>query len=305
MRPSDIRYKARRTDAFSGAGIVITRRIVLIVLIACFLQAAMVRTGTAQKNSRSRQQDERRENQRVAQAEKHLKQVQKELADARKQLREHSQAALAAAEAAQAAKTKLNAAKEAAEDRLAESLGIGSALENLKAARARLKAIAEPIVQSLHRSDAWQKTRSAADQALTERDRIEEDLALSDQQRTAQLQQLRELIQKPYELELEAVAADAEGKRASDAVEAASEAVNKIRRAISPEKVAQDAQVRSAGEALKQAEAEQQAAAKRLAATRTAASKVQAQLLTAQSSLAQARRADAADPNRPQPRRPK
>ena len=280
----------------------IARAAVTFILAASLLMLILAQSGYSQKNNRN-QSAERRENQRVQQAQQHLKQAQKELADAQKQLRERLQSYRIAAKATESAKTKQLETKEAAEDRLADSLGIASAIEKLQAAREQLKTLSIPIIERLHSTRQWQQAKMEADQATAELDRTEEDLELSEANRLAKLKQLRATIRKPYDLELAAVAADPDGKRASDAVNAATDVVHQKRKAISPEKVMNDPKVLQATQELTKAEAQHQSAMKALAASRATAMKAQNQLLTAQTNLTQARRADAADSNRPKKKR--
>jgi hypothetical protein len=255
----------------------------------------------AQRNNRERL-DEQRENQRVAQAEKALQQAKKELGESQKALQAQVKEAVASSQLVILAKKRQREAEENAEDRLGESLGIGQAAQAVKSARKQLEQVSKPILDQLHASPTWKEAQSAAEKAKITQQDLLADTELDDAQRNRQLKSLVEVLEKPADLDRQAILADSEGKKLSEQVDTLQAKLDKIRKSISPDKVSADKEVVQAKQGLAKAEEHERSMGKEVGKLRSLALKAQKEVALATQSLAKARAADAADPNRPKPK---
>ncbi len=269
------------------------------VLLVCISCPCPILYAQKKQNNQNNQRDERRENERVADAEKNLKQAQNHKNDADKALRLAARNVQAANAAVQSARVKLNDVHDQVADKLADSLGIDQAVAKWKQAKSKLEEISRPIVTALHATEPWKTAKAQADKAHAQREKLLDDVDVDDKDRAAQLKTLESMERKPSELEQQAIAADAKGKKALAEVEATYEAAQKIRKSISEDKIAADPQVVRATKDVNEAESKLKNATKELASARSEQLKQLQKVNEASQSLAKAKMADAADSNRP------
>lgn len=265
-------------------------------IIVCTIVLVMDNNAFAQKGN-SPNQDERRENERVAKAERSLAEVKKELSAIQKELRSEMGNLERSTSALPQLKRKAREAREEAEDRLGAKVGIPDALTKVRQARAVLDEIAMNVREQLHKTPGWIQANEARIQAKKAR-----ELLLDDQEQTDNDEKLIDLgtvINKPIELENEAIARDPIAIDATKRLSTQQAELEKKRKLLPSGEVEKDRKFVQGVSEIEKKQKEIVAIESKLKNVKSDASKIQRRYGEAQMSLQKAKAADAADSNRP------
>lgn len=261
----------------------------LLLVINCDL-------AWAQKGANSR--DERRENQRVAAAEKTLSEVKKELASIQNDLkREMGHLEKGEASLIQLRKA-VRQAKEDAEDRLGDKLGIPKALQAVRSARETLDKASANVIASLANDASWKEAKPLADAARQIKKTLNEDVELDDEERELKLREANAQIAKLDAIEQEAIAKDPAAIKAKEGMLASQNELDTLRKKLPKDKIESDPKVVQLNRDIEKKEKELNNFKNAIAKLRMEASKTQRRFSQATMSLRNAKAADAADSNR-------
>lgn len=263
------------------------------LVAACFMSVPAL----AQKKGSNDRRDEQRENERVQKAEKEVTQSRKALNEFQGDLRTALKQLDDAQDKLVLAKRGLNEAKDSAEAELGAKLGIPEAIAAVNEKRKRFEELSKPILDKLHARPEWKSLETQVAKAKSEREALRENVELEDDEREKQLKALSEIIAKPFNVETQAIQADADCMKARKEVDDASAKLVETRKKLSESKI--DAHPLVAAAKKKVAEVDKTVASseKALTAVRSSATKAQRSLQQALSELSRAKQADAADSN--------
>ena len=194
-------------------------------------------------------------------------------------------------------KKKARDAREEAEDRLGAKVGIPEALAKVRQARYALEEIAVNVREQLHKTPGWIQANEAGNQAKKEKERLREDGEQTDNDDT--IKDLGTVINKPLELENEAIARDPIAMDATKRLSTQQVELEKKRKLLQIGEVEKDRKVVQTISEIEKKEKEIVAIESKLKKVRSDASKIQKRVGDAQLSLQKAKVADAADSNRP------
>jgi len=250
-----------------------------------------------EQKGNSPNQDERKENERVDKAERSLAEVKKELSAIQKEFRSERGSLERSISALPQLKKKAREAREEAEDRLGVKVGIPDALTKVRQARAAVEEIAVIVRDQLHKSAGWIQANEAGNYAKKAREFLLDDVEQTDND--AKLEELGSVINKPLELENEAVARDPIAMDATKRLTMMQAELEKKRKLLPIGAVEKDPKVLQAMNEIEKKEKAIVAIESKLSKVRSEASKIQKRFGDAQFSLQRAKAADAADSNRP------
>jgi hypothetical protein len=271
-------------------------RVFLPSLVLAYAVLGMSHQLFAQKNANA--QDERRENQRVASVERALGEVKQELAAMQKRLRQE----LSQLEREEAALVQLRrngrVAREDAEDRLGEKIGIPQSLKKVRDARAELDKVTAKVIDSLATNPDWKKAKEKADQARTLKKTLQEDVELDEDEREQKLSELQLSISQLEELERAAVSKDPLANKANETLNASSAALQQLRKTLPKDKIDADPKVQQIEKEIDKQEKQVAHSKSSILKSRMEAAKLQRKFVQAQTNLRNARAADASDSNK-------
>ena len=265
-------------------------------IIVCTTLLTTNSSAFAQKGN-SPNQDERKENERVDKAERSLAEVKKELSAILKEFRSERGSLERSISALPQLKKKAREAREEAEDRLGVKVGIPDALTKVRQARAAVEEIAVNVRDQLRKTAGWIQANEAGNYAKKARELLLDYVEQTDND--AKLTELGSVINKPLELENEAVARDPIAMDATKRLTMMQAELEKKRKLLPIGEVEKDPKVLQAMNEIEKKEKGIVAIESKLSKVRSEASKIQKRFGDAQLSLQRAKAADAADSNRP------
>lgn len=266
---------------------------VVSLVAACFTSVP----AAAQKKGSNDRRDEQRENERVQKAEKEVTQARKTLNEVQGDLRTALKQLDAAQDKLVLAKRGLNEAKDTAEAELGSKLGIPEAIAAVNEKRKRFEELSKPILDKLHARPEWKTLETQVAKAKAERETLRENVELEDDERGKQLKALSEIISKPFNVETQAIQADADCMKARKELDDASAKLLETRKKLSESKIDAHPLVVSAKKTVTEVDKTVALSEKALATTRSSATKAQRSLQQALTELSRAKQADAADSN--------
>ncbi len=279
-----------------------SRRSVLQIWMICLsllLSSTFIQPVLAQRsNKNSERRDEQRENERVQRAQRELNEAQKQLRDKQSDLKAMVRKVDAAQDKLVAAKKTLRDVEDAVEAEIGASLGIPEAISQVSARRKEYDTLAKPILDALHAKSEWKTVQAEAEKAKADRESLRENVELEDDQRDQQLKILATIIQRPFDLEDKALAANADCVAAKKTVDEAAMKLAELRKKLSPGKVDAHPKVVAARKALEEAQKSLNKQEQALSSDRSAATKAQRAVVAAQNELNRAKQADAKDSNK-------
>jgi predicted nucleic acid-binding Zn-ribbon protein len=249
--------------------------------------------------------DERKENQRVANAEKALAEVKKDLSAIQKNLKQELTQQNKDEDSLVALRKKVRQAREDAEDRLGESVGIPAALKKVRLARTELDMASAEVLAKLAMTSEWKQANAKAAEAKEQKKSLLENLELDAQDRLQTMSKLTETIARLAEIEQQAISKDPKANKANAALNGAQSELEIVRKKLPRDKIDADTQVVQIEKEISKREKSIRDLDSAITKLRNEASKVQKRMVQAQSSLKNARAADAADPNRNTKKNPK
>ena len=262
------------------------------------LAIAVSVSSLAYAQGKADRKDEKRENERVNDAKQELQKAQHEVAASVKAFRVQNIELQRAAGVLRSNQLAYSQAREAAEERLADSSGLPEAIRKMRGLRDEIATLSKPILEQLHKSDKWKvasKQASAAqqirEQLLTDESRTEADLG-------AQLTELENQIAAPESVDSAAIDADPKIKRLKVDYHQALDAIADLRRKIDSSKIDADPEVKSHRSKLEASERELAAQRKALATLNVKVANMQSALIAANRKLQQAQAADQNDSNK-------
>ncbi len=268
-------------------------------LLALFASLALFHnSGLAQKGNTPKQ-DERKENERVAREERLVTDAKKDLSAIQKEWKAEMGRLEKSKLTLQQLKKRAREAREDAEDRLGEKMGIPDALTKVRKAGAALEEIAVSLREQVHLTPAWLQSKEASEVAKKTRAALLEDEAQIGIDNDAKLNDLSKLISKPIDVENEFIARDTNAIEATKRLAEQQAELDKKRKLLPTGDVEKDKKVMEVLNEIQKKEKERIEVEAKLKKAEREASKIQKQLAEAQLNLQKAKAADAADANRP------
>jgi hypothetical protein len=271
------------------------RNIALIVAL-CAIGGA-VHTLAAQDRNNNRK-DEKREDERVRKAQQEVSEIGKKLSASRSDLNSSLKALDQSQTKFLLANRQLREAQEAVEAELGRSIGLPEALEKVRQQRDRYNELIQPVIAQLHATPEWKTLQTQVAQAKIDRQALRENVALEADEHQKQLAMLDAILNRPDELESQAIHAKPACVEAQEELKKAQAEVGQLRKKLTVSKVDSHPKVAAAKKQLNEILSAKMADEKKVTAARNAAVKVQQDLSRAQEELLKAKQADAKDPNR-------
>ncbi len=263
-----------------------TRPILLLALIF----GGLLSLTHAQKNPA----EEKKEAERIRNAEQAFNKAKDQFQAAEKKFKAALQAHRAAEQRVVKAKSAIDRARDAAEEKLEDSTGLPRAVKAYEAAKKAFAEAAAPIRTQFQQSSAFEAAKAKAEEALTARENLRNEVGLEGGELTQRIGELNKLIRAPEELEQAAVMQNSAAKKAYEKMLDAQKDAAAIREKIK-DRIDNEAGVKKAQAEIADALKDEQQAERAAAAARSAAVKEQQQAIQAQKHLADARAADKRD----------
>lgn len=270
----------------------------VLITIAIFTFANSFALAQRNNGNNNNRRDEQKENERVQRAQRALSEAQKELREKQADLKSAVKKLDTAQDKLVPAKRALREAEDAAEAEIGASLGIPEVVALVNSRRKEYDALAKPVLDDLHAKPEWKAVQADADKAKTDKEALRENVELEDDERDLQLKKLAAIIQRPFDIEDKALAANTECAAAKKLVDEAAMKLAELRKKISPGKVDSHPKVVAAQKALENVQKSFAQEEKLLTNSRTAATKAQRSVVAAQNELNRAKQADANDNNK-------
>lgn len=249
--------------------------------------------------SKADRKDEKRENERVNDAKQDLQKSQRELSAAVKAFRAESADVRRDEGALRLSQTKYSQAREAAEERLADSSGLPEAIRKMRAVRDEIETLSKPVLEQLHRTDKWKAASKQAKEAQLARASLLADDTRTDDEMTNQLAELEKQFAAPDALDATAIETDPKIKQLKVDFGKTLDAIAELRRKIDSSKIDADPEVKSLKGKVESSERDLAAQRKSLAGLNAKVANAQSALVAANRKLQQAQAADQKDSNKP------
>lgn len=263
-----------------------------------FLTCVFLTTNLASAQTKADRKDERRENERVADAKADLQKSQRELGAAIKSYRKQSNEVKLAEDRLKSLQRDYSQAREAAEERLAESSGLPEAIRKMRGLREEIESASKPILAELHATQKWKSVAKSASDATQVRKKLLADESRTDEDLANQLTELDKLIDVPIQMEKSTVDADPKIKQLKLDYHQALDAIAELRRKIDSTTIDADPAVKACRSKVDAFEDTLSRERKSLVSLNAKVANAQSAVVGANRKLQQAQAADQKDSNK-------
>jgi chromosome segregation ATPase len=268
------------------------RSLALLTLIAIGWSSL----GFAQ--NKADRKDEKRENERVNDAKQDLQKARRELSAVVKTFRVQSADVRRADGAVHLNQIAYSQAREAAEERLADSSGLPEAIRKMRGLRDEISSLSKPILEQLHKTDKWKAAIKHVSDAQQAREKLLADDSRTDDEMADQLAKLDKQVAAPASMDAAAIDADPKIKQLKVNYQKALDAIADLRRKIDSSKIDAVPEVKTLKSKVEASERELAAQRKSLGALNAKVASTQSTVVVANRKLQQAQAADQKDNNK-------
>jgi chromosome segregation ATPase len=249
--------------------------------------------------SKADRKDEKRENERVNDAKQDLQKAQRELGAAVKAYRVQGIELQRTDAMLHPLQVAYSQAREAAEERLADSTGLPAAIRKMRGLREEIVSLSTPILEQVKKTDKWKAASKQANDAQQARDKLLADESRTDDELATQLIELDKQIAAPASLAAAAIDADPKVSQLKSDYQHALDAIADLRRKIDSSKIDADPEVKSRKSKVQALEREIAIHRNSLAKLNAKVANMQSAVVGANRKLQQAQAADQKDSNKP------